>query len=279
MTYDTDQHYLLRDIAHAAALSPERYAEFEAAIRTAGIEVLSTQIPDWPPVPYSDLPWVIVGGDGPWWKKRYWTGEQPAVPRSDRSQARRIAREMAGDYLSPETLAYVWQCEVFDPAEHVIMRSWLAEREIGIVAFLRQHLPQVEAEAGRRLLVTVTNPTAAADAAVGSFSPTRRALRVADLYALESFAASAERFTYDAEQAVSWARAADDSRWEARRTHAPQSTSWASHRSWISRPIGSGALSDDDVDPVDGWRFGPCMELFDDGSISLWIQAPRRSVH
>ena len=154
------------------------------------------------------------------------------------------------------------------------MRTWLAENEVDIVAFLRRHIPIAEAEAGRRLLVKVTNPSAEAEAAAGSFSPIRRALRVEDLDVLESYALSSERFTYEADQPVSWVRSDDDSRWEARRTHAPQSATWASHRSWISRPLGSGATRDDDVDAVDGWRFGPCMELFDDGSLWLWI-APR----
>ena len=271
MQYDTTQHSLLQDIRHAAELPPDRYGELEAAVRTAGIKVEPAQIPDWPPVPYSDLPWIIFGGDGPWWKSEHWTGEQPVIARGRRTDARRIAREMAGPRLSPPRIAYAWRCGVYDPAEHVIMRSWLAEREIDIVKFLRQHLPAAEAAAGRGLLVTVANPMAASDAAVGSFSPTRRALLAADIHVLEAYAASAEQFNYTAEQQVSWVRAADDSRWEARRTHEPQSRDWSSHRSWISRPLGSGATSEGDVDPVDGWRFGPCMELFDDGAIALWI--------
>ena len=114
--YDAGRHSLLRDIAHSASLTPEEYPEFESAVRTAGIAIETAELPDWPPVPYSDLPWMIFGGGGPWWKKRHWTGEQPVIVRGDRRDARRIAREMAGGHLSPKRIAYAWGCEVYDPA-------------------------------------------------------------------------------------------------------------------------------------------------------------------
>ena len=79
---------------------------------------------------------------------------------------------------------------------------------------------------------------------------------------LDDFEAQYRRFTYDTDLQVSWVRALDNSRWEARCSHAPQSEAWASHRSWVMRPLGSGATRNDDVDPLDGYRFGPFMELF-----------------
>ena len=270
MEYSKEQHRLLRDIAHRARLTPDEYPDYEAAVRAAAVSVLTATIPDWPPVPYSPL--LILFGAQAWWEGRHWTGRQPAVSRRDATQASRIAREMAGDPLSQERLAYAWQVPEYDPAEHIILRYWLAEHDLSIVDFLRDYLPEAERRLGRNdLLVEVTNPNVMQEKAEGSYSPTRRAVRMADRHILDDFADASQPFAYDTDLRVSWVRAADDSRWEARRTHAPQSDEWASHRSWVMRPLGEGALRDDDVDPVDGHRFGPAMELFDDGMLWVWV--------
>ena len=153
----------------------------------------------------------------------------------------------------------------YDFARHILMRQWLAGHQVDIVDFLRQHVPKVRAELGRDLLIEVANPHAQAEAAVGSYSPTRRALAAADLAVLERFAETSERFTYEAEQPVSWVRSLDDTHWEARRQHEPQ----RAHRSWINRTIGDGAWTETDRGP-EGHAFGPFMELWDDGAIYLW---------
>ena len=270
MLYAKTQHRLLRDIAHRARLTPDEYHEYETAVRAAGIGVIPVTMPEWPPVPYSPL--LILFGARAWWEGHYWTGDQPAVTHPDAARASRIAREMAGDPLSPKRLAYAWQIPEYDPAEHIILRYWLAEHDLSIVDFLRDHLPAAEKRLGRNdLLIEVTNPNVLQEKAEGSYSPTRRAVRVADRHILDAFAGFSRRFTYDTDLRVSWVRAQDDSRWEARRTHPPQSATWASHRSWIMRPLGQGALRDDDVDPVEGYRFGPAMELFDDGMLWVWV--------
>ena len=270
MQYAKNRHRLLRDIAHRARLTPDEYDGYERAVRAAGIPVSTVHIPDWPPVPYSPL--LILFGAQAWWEGRHWTGKQPAVKLADSARASRIAREMAGNPLSPKRLAYAWQVPEYDPTEHIILRYWLADQELSIVDFLRHHLPETEKRLGRNdLLIEVANPRAQQERAEGSYSPTRRAVRAADRHILDDFAASSQRFTYDTDLQVSWVRAEDDSRWEARRTHPPQSATWASHRSWIMRPLGQGALRDDDVDPIDGYRFGPAMELFDDGMLWVWI--------
>ena len=270
MEYDKTAHRLLRDIAHRARLTPEEYPEFEDAVRAAGIAIEPVAVPEWPPVPYSPL--LILFGDAAWWEGRYWTGEQPVVSRWRASDARRIAREIAGDGLSPPRLAYAWQCPEFDEREHIILRYWLEEHDLSIVDFLVSYLPQVKTPTGRDdLLVDVANPRAQQESAEGGgYSPTRRAVRVGDRAILDDFAAKYERFNYDTDLQVSWVRSADDSRWECRRTHAPQSGTMASHRSWVMRPLGSGATSDDDVNG-DGYRFGPAMELFDDGMLWVWV--------
>ncbi len=270
MQYVKDEHRLLRDIAHRARLTPEEYPDCERAVRAAGITVTNVEIPEWPPVPYSPL--LILFGAKAWWEGRYWTGEQPSVSRMDSARASRIARELAGGPLDPRRLAYAWQTPEYDPAEHIILRYWLEDNDLSIVDFLRGHLPEAERRLGRNdLLIEVTNPRVLQERAEGSYSPTRRAVRVSDRHILDDFANSSPRFAYDTNLQVSWVRAADGSRWEARRTHAPQSATWASHRSWIMRPLGQGALRDDDIDPVEGYRFGPAMELFDDGMLWVWV--------
>ena len=147
MEYDKKAHRLLRDIAHRARLTPEEYPEFEDAVRAAGIEVLFVDIPEWPPVPYAPL--LIRFGAAAWWEGRYWTGEQPAVSRWQASDANRIAREMAGDALSPPRLAYAWQCPEFDEREHIILRYWLEEYDLSIVDFLVSYLPAAKSETGQ----------------------------------------------------------------------------------------------------------------------------------
>lgn len=270
MQYDKNQHRLLRDIAHRARLTPDEYDRFQKSIRAAKIPYASVNIPEWPSAPYSPL--LILFGSKPWWEGRYWTGKQPAVKPADSARVSRIAREMAGDPLSPRRLAYAWQVPEYDPSEHIILRYWLDEHDLSIVDFLRDYLPAAAKRLGRDdLLIEVTNPRAPEEQAEGSYSPTRRAVRIADRSLLDNFAVASPRFTYDTDLQVSWVRAQDNSRWEARRTHPPQSATWASHRSWIMRPLGQGALRDDDVDPIDGHRFGPAMELFDDGMLWLWI--------
>ena len=270
MEYSKGKHRLLRDIAHRARLTPDEYPDYEAAVLAAAIPVVPVEVPEWPPVPYSPL--LILFGAQAWWEGRYWTGEQPVVSHADAAQAGRIAREMAGDPLSPERLAYAWQVPQYDPAQHIILRYWLAERELSIVDFLRDYLPAAEKRLGRKdLLIEVTNPNVLQEKAEGSYSPTRRAARTADRQTLDDFANSSQPLAYNTDMQVSWVRSEDDSRWEARRTHAPQSKTWASHRSWVMRPLGQGAHHDDDVDPVEGYRFGPAMELFDDGMLWVWV--------
>ncbi len=270
MQYVKPQHRLLRDIAHRARITPDEYDDYEDAVRIAGIPISTVDVPDWPPVPYSPL--LILFGAQAWWEGRYWTGQQPAVAHADAARASRLAREMGGDPLSPKRLAYAWQVPQYDPEQHIILRYWLADQELSIVDFLRRHLPAAEKKLGRHdLLLEVTNPRVQQERAEGSYSPTRRAVRMADRHLLDEFAAGSRRFTYDTDLHVSWVRACDDSRWEARRTHPPQSATWASHRSWIMRPLGQGTQRGDDVDPIDGYRFGPAMELFDDGMLWVWV--------
>ena len=271
MRFDQDKHVLLREQAHKRRLTPEEYPEFEAALIAEGISIMTVECPEWPPVEKSRL--FLLFGDGDPWEGQYWTGQQPAIDASDylaRRTVTRIAREMAGPALSSKRMAYAWQVPEYDPARHILMRQWLADNSVDIVDFLRQFIPKIRRELGRDPLFEVANPHAQAESeAGGGYSPTRRALAVEDLAVLEKFAQTSERYSYEAEQAVSWMRSLDDTRWEARRQHEPQRARWANHRSWINRAIGDGAWTEADRGP-EGYAFGPFMELWDDGSIYLW---------
>ena len=147
MQYDKNQHRLLRDIAHRARLTPEEFDEFKDSVRAARIPVSTVCIPEWPLVPYSPL--LILFGSKPWWEGRYWTGKQPAVKDADVARASSIAREMAGDPLSPKRIAYAWQVPEYDPREHIILRYWLDEHDLSIVDFLRNYLPTAEKRLSR----------------------------------------------------------------------------------------------------------------------------------
>ena len=182
----------------------------------------------------------------------------------------KLSRELAGHDLSSKRLAYAWQVEQYDPERHILMRQWLADNEVSIVDFLRKYIPKIRSEIGRDPLVEVSNPHARSESdAGGGYSPTRRALLVDDRPVLEGFLETTKRFTYETDQPVSWIRALDDSRWEARRQYEPQRSQWQSHRSWINRMIGDGAWTEVDRGP-EGHAFGPFMELWDDGTIYLW---------
>ena len=274
MEYNSEKHILLRDVAHKEALYTEEYFDFEASVRAAGIPIEVVDVPDWPSVPYGNCSgWIIFGKT--WWADKQWTGSHSVIDPSYHRQARKIAKEQRGDKIHPKRVAYVWDCEIFDPAKHVVMRYWLAENELDIVEFLNKFIPRKERELGRSLLFSATNPRVLEERSTGSYSPVRRVILLSDMDILEEFAGGSEKFTYNAVQSVSWERAVDDSRWEARRTRAPQSDTWVSHRSWIMRALGSGKVKDDDVD-ADGWKFGPFMELFDDGM--LWVWSVKRAL-
>ncbi|MYI20296.1 MAG: hypothetical protein F4121_09570 [Acidimicrobiia bacterium] len=232
---------------------------------------MDVEMPEWPPRPYPPLV-LMFGGSGPF-EGRVFSGVQPAITGWENERtARQIARELAGDVFQPHRLAYRWQVPVFDPDRHVVIRYWLADNEIDIVAFYREYLPAAQEKLGRDPVFEVTNPRIDQEKAEGEgYGPTRRAVLRSDLPVLEEFAAGAERFEYELDQSVSWMRALDDSRWEARRQYEPQSSTWMSHRSWIMRTAGSGAATEVDRDPVHGFRFGPFMELFDDGTLWVWV--------
>ena len=101
--------------------------------------------------------------------------------------------------------------------------------------------------------------------------PTRRAVIKSDMAVLDSFGAGAKKFTYNLDQQVTWRKSLDGSRWEARRQDAPQSGTWMSNRSYIVRGIREGAWTEEDRDPVEGYPFGPFMELWPDGTLHVWV--------
>ena len=286
VTYDEKKHTLVRQMAHRALLTPEEVPAFEEALRAAGVPLATVTMPDWPPVPYAPLA-LVFGGDGEWWDGMTWTGVQLVIENRgfkttspdgrehwaySRNTASKIAKDLAGDRWQPKRQSYLWGVEPFDATRHVIVRFYCAEHDLSIVDFWRKYFRPAVERVERDPIIKVTCPRAATDAKAGkSYSPTRRAVAVADRAFLHEFRAGAERLSFNLDQVVTWQRSLDGSRWEARRQVEPQARTWMSHRSFINRQIGQGAWTEIDRDPVEGYAFGPFAELWDDGALYLWV--------
>ena len=294
VAYNKDIHMLLRDRAHKSRIHTDtELSEYFGRVRDAGVEIIDVNVPDWPPASKSRLQ---IGGGNPF-EGQFWTGVQPAiVMKSDsgvesyrhgdfvlyknaRYVSSAIAREMGGDLMQSHRLSYQWQVPVYDSAQHVLIRKYLADNDKDIVDFLNVFYPRLMTRLGRDPITEVANPDARVDKdRWGQWSPTRRVFATADLMYLEEFVGDNPSFEYNLTQQVMWQRALDDSRWEARRQVEPQSSEWMSHKSYIMRPIGDGAWTEADRDPVHRHAFGPYMELHDDGRLNVWVGVRARSV-
>ena len=202
-TYDATQHILLRDEAHQRCIHQDReVAEYVKRVKKAGLDVFPVDCPDWPPVKRTPLPIIVFsisvdgsGGGGSGMggptANMTWEGEQLAV-RCNRGDGREyqdyvtertlrdIARKMAPSRFEPaHRMAYAWQVEEFDPAEHVVIRYWCRRNNVDIVDFWRRFYPQHE---NALTVVETTNPELAEEMAEGSYSPTRRCMLQAQLY-------------------------------------------------------------------------------------------------
>ena len=72
----------------------------------------------------------------------------------------------------------------------------------------------------------VTNPRLKEEMEAGSHNYIRRAVPVEDIDLLNSFLPKTEKFKYDCDQTVTFQRALDGSRWEARFHQEPQASAW-----------------------------------------------------
>ena len=262
-SYDKEKHILLRDMAHKRCIhTDEEYDEYRNGIRAEGIDVFAVAVPDWPPAEKSKLV-LRFGGDGPF-AGQYWSGVQDACynePLNSRV-IKKIGREMVPDLYDQKRVAYRWQVPEYDEDRHVIIRYYLAENEVDIVDFYRKFFPALRAELGRDPIITVTNPHVKQEKEQhGSYSPTRRAMTVDDIAHLQKYVGKSDRFTYELDQTVTWQLSGDRRIWEARRQVAPQSATWMDHKSFLMRPIGDGAWTEQDRDPETGHAFGPFMEI------------------
>ena len=203
-TYDVEQHILLRDVAHTRCIvQDDEVTDFVRRVtERTGQTPFEVEIPDWPPVLRTPLPIItfgisVDGSDpggptmgGPTAKLR-WEGAQLAVSREhpeawDRTykQVRKVAREMVEAWMDdPHRVAYAWQVNEFDPAQHVVIRYWCRDNDVSIVDFWRGFYPSVKDDLP---IIETTNPELNAERAKGSYSPTRRCVRRADLYRLRN---------------------------------------------------------------------------------------------
>ena len=203
-TYDRERHILLRDVAHMRCIiQDDEVADFVGRVtERTGQTPFEVEIPDWPQVLRTPLPIItfgisLDGSDpggssfgGPTAKFR-WEGVHLAVAREspeawDRTykQVRKVAREMVPDWMDdPHRVAYAWQVEEFDPAQHVVIRYWCRDNDVSIVDFWRSFYPSVKDDLP---IIETNNPTVSEERAKGSYSPTRRCVRRADLYRLRN---------------------------------------------------------------------------------------------
>ena len=262
-SYTKDKHILLRDMAHKRCIHTHKeFDEYMNGIRAEGIEIFAVAVPDWPPVAKSKL--VLIFGDGGPFEGQYWRGVQDACHNEPLNSRviNKIGREMVPDLHDQKRVAYRWQVPEYDENRHVIIRYYLAENEVDIVDFYRKYFPALKAELGRDPIITVTNPHLKQEKEQhGSYSPTRRAMTVDDIAHLQKYVEKSDKFTYELDQAVTWQLSGDRRIWEARRQVAPQSATWMDHKSFLMRPIGDGAWTEEDRDPETGHAFGPFMEI------------------
>ncbi len=261
--YNKEKHILLRDMAHKRCIhTHEEFDEYKNSIRAEGIEIFAVAVPEWPPVAKSKL--VLMFGAGGPFEGQYWSGVQDACynePLNSRVISK-IGRQMVPDLHDQKRVAYRWQVPEYDENRHVIIRYYLAENEVDIVDFYRKYFPALKAELGRDPIITVTNPHVKQEKEQhGSYSPTRRAMTVDDIAHLQKYVEKSGKFTYELNQTVTWQLSGDRRIWEARRQVAPQSATWMDHKSFLMRPIGDGAWTEEDRDPETGHAFGPFMEI------------------
>ena len=203
-TYDQERHILLRDVAHTRCIiQDDEVTDFVHRVtKRTGQVPFEVEIPDWPRVLRTPLPIIVFGisldGSDPTGfvkggptAKLQWEGIQLAILREtpeawDQTykQVRKVAREMVDDWMDdPHRVAYAWQVAEFDPAQHVVIRYWCRDNGVDIVDFWRKFYPQVKDDLP---IIETSNPTVKQERARGSYSPTRRCIRRADLYRLRN---------------------------------------------------------------------------------------------
>ena len=199
--YDAEKHLLLCDQAHKRRINVDtpEYSDYLTRLRDyqydpfredKRLELFQVFISEWPPVKRSPLQMMFgvkVGGSGepvdldPFAEKP-WKGIQWAVERNFWTQrgTMELAKEMVplDENDDPYRMAYQWQCAIFDPKQHVVIRYWCKENGVDIVEFFKEFLP---AHPDLQIIET-TNPKLLDEMANGgSYAPTRRSIPVEQL--------------------------------------------------------------------------------------------------
>ena len=186
--YDPEKHILLKDQAHLRRIYTEtemsEYLQRIASLKgydlndpNKQMEVFDVQIPDFPPVPRTPLAFIFsiggVGDGGPFGDKP-WIGRQPAVVRDfwTNRETFAAAKAMVPDVEIPNRVAYMWQCPMFRPKQHIPARRWSKVNDVGIVKFYRSNLWDEHPE----YFVKTVNPYLIEEKASGSYSPTCRCI-------------------------------------------------------------------------------------------------------
>ena len=203
MMYDPEKHILLCDVAHERRIDSktDEYQEYIENVRNysyrvadndARMKLFKVKLPEWPPVKRTPLQLLFgIGADGqplgPFAKKP-WTGLQWAVDRNFWTQKATfvIAKKMVPfeENFAPKRMAYQWQCPVFNPKKHVIVRYWCRDNGVDIVRFLRDFMD----ENPDFHIFEVTNPEVKEELkAKRGYGPTRRAFLIDELDLVENY--------------------------------------------------------------------------------------------
>ena len=195
MEYSAENHILLRDVAHMRCIHSEgEFQQFVDKVKAADYVPFEVEMPEWPPVYRSPLPIIVMslGDDGGWQPQggptatMKWEGVQLALERNwlTKRTVRKIAADMVPQWDRPaHRIGYAWQVPIFNPTEHQVIRYWCNDNNVDIVDFWRTFFPTVENELE---VITTVNPTVYEEKESGSYSPTRRCVRLSQLYMLRN---------------------------------------------------------------------------------------------
>ena len=192
--YDDKKHILLCDEAHRRRIDPlANDGEFKDFIQnvieypydpqdsSARMVPFEVELPEWPPIERTPLA-LIFGGDGGPFKDIPWVGKKLVVDRNfwTRRALGNVARSMVpvAQNYDPQRMSYMWQCEIFNPKIHSVVRTWCEANGIDIVHFWKDFYPKSKEWL---TIIETTNPNINKERAVGSFSPTRRSFLQQDI--------------------------------------------------------------------------------------------------
>ena len=179
---------LLQAEAHMRRISPEldekEYDEYIKRVKAAGVELYTVDVPDWPPVKRPPLQ-VMMGSDRDPFENNPFSGRMLAFTTTDDdiSETGQYSQNLekvinigwdmvpADEDFSEKRLSYQWQCGLYDPKKHIIIREYLDENDLDIVEFYGYY----DRASNKPEIIEVANPNAKREyEEKNQWKPTRR---------------------------------------------------------------------------------------------------------